>query len=251
MTGIFITARLGSTRLLQKHLIKAGGSTFIEYLINRFAAEFKNDIAAGDVKLFITTSTDPENMKFEEVLDGIDINIFFGADDNIPLRHLQCAEEHNVDNILSIDGDDILCSTKAARDVMYSLIEGASMAKTVGLPLGMNVMGYTKDFLRHSLINTPKILETGWGRIFDESHIDIINFDEISFSSKLRMTLDYEPDADFFRAVINEIKKDITTISDENLIKYIIENELHKINSELNEQYWANFNLQKNNGTSK
>lgn len=36
MVGVFITARLGSTRLNEKHLIEVNGKPFIEWLVKRF-----------------------------------------------------------------------------------------------------------------------------------------------------------------------------------------------------------------------
>ena len=44
--------------------------------------------------------------------------MFFGSDENIPLRHLECAVENNIDHIISIDGDDILSSTKATKNII-------------------------------------------------------------------------------------------------------------------------------------
>ena len=68
MTGIFIVARLGSTRLSQKHLIKAAGKTFIEWLALRFVAAFQKEIAANEAGVFIVTSEKPENKNLKKFL---------------------------------------------------------------------------------------------------------------------------------------------------------------------------------------
>jgi len=58
------------------------------------------------------------------------------------------------------------------------------------------------------------------------------------------MTLDYEVDAEFFKTVISEIGDRILQISDEELVKYIVEHKLYLLNKEVNEEYWANFRKQ-------
>ncbi len=246
MDGIFITARLGSTRLNEKHLIKVAGKTFIEWLIERFCYEFEDELLKGKIKIFITTSVNPENRKFETLIKNPNVIIFYGSDDNIPLRHLECAIKYNIDNIISVDGDDVLCSTYYAKFVLKELANNHTMVSTQGLPLGMNITGYSKKFLEKSLVdNKQKKLETGWGKIFDQSLINYIQIDDYKEAINLRMTLDYEQDANFFKAIINGLKNEIITIKDADLILYIIQQNFSVLNEELNGEYWENFNKQK------
>lgn len=242
MTGILFIARLGSTRLPEKHLLMASGRFFIEWMVDRFATEFAREIQSGNVKLVIATSVLPENKKFEKVLKYLPLSIFYGDDQNIPKRQLQCAEALNLDNVISIDGDDILCSTSAARKVLDALETGDDFVKTSGLPLGMNCMGYNTAFLKEAVgtANADK-LETGWGRIFEGHQVTDLN----CFTgpvANIRMTLDYAQDADFFKSVISFFGEEIANITDSKLIDSIIENKYHEMNASLHEEYWANFN---------
>ena len=178
MVGIFITARLGSTRLSHKHLIKIEGKPMIKWLVDRFDFGFKNEILEQKIKIFITTSDKEENRLFETVFENSNVKIFYGSNSNIPLRHLQCAKAHNIDYILSVDGDDILCSIEASKIVIKKLLETGNLVKTIGLPLGMNVMGYSTLFLERSLDqNKIEKLETGWGKIFEEKDIITIEIE--------------------------------------------------------------------------
>lgn len=246
MIGIFFTARLGSTRLPQKHLFEAAGKPFIKWLVDRYLSAFADEIKEGLVELFIVTSAESQNQKFEEVFNNDQTSVFFGSNDNIPLRHLQCAEAYTLKYIISIDGDDILCSTAAARQVKEALLNGKDMAQTKGLPLGMNVMGYSTDFLRRCLKNKEKNkFETGWGKIFVDGDVEIIDIEGFECAQNLRMTLDYALDADFFRTVIENIGQNILSISDDKLVNQIIEKNWGDININLNQEYWDNFNKQK------
>lgn len=244
MIGVFINARLGSIRLKNKHLIEVNKKPFIIWLIERFATKFHNKITKKELKIFITTSTEAENKKFELVVKKKQVNIFYGSDKNIPLRHLECAKSHEIDHIISIDGDDILCSTEAANLVIEKLLHGYNMVKTSGLPLGMNVTGYRTDFLKKSLQGLEKNkLENGWGKIFNKDEINFIEINDLKKTEKIRMTLDYKEDADFFKKIISST--DIMKISDKNLVKKIIENKWNLINIHLDHMYWSNFNKKK------
>ena len=241
MIGVFITARLGSTRLSEKHLIEVNGKPFIKWLIERFLTKFCEKIKKKELKIFVTTSINPENQKFESILDKNQVEIFYGSEENIPLRHLDCAEKNNINHIISIDGDDILCSTEATSLVVEKLLNGYNLVQTSGLPIGMNVSGYSTKFLKKSLEGKKNNkLETGWGKIFDKDEIYLIQINKFSNFQKIRMTLDYEGDADFFKKVI--LLKDIINISDDSLVNKIITNKWNEINLHLEDEYWKNFN---------
>jgi spore coat polysaccharide biosynthesis protein SpsF (cytidylyltransferase family) len=246
MIGVFITARLGSTRLYQKHLIEIEGKPMIKWLVDRYSIGFQNEIKDQKIKIFITTSKNQENHLFDTIFENSNIEIFYGADSNIPLRHLECAKANNIDYILSVDGDDILCSIDASKIALKKLVETGNLVKTIGLPLGMNVMAYSTTFLEKSLENNSiEKLETGWGKIFDEKDIIIIEIENNFNCESIRMTLDYKEDVLFFNNVITGIGNEINSISDKDLVKNIINNNWSKANENLNDTYWENFNEQK------
>ena len=246
MIGIFITARLGSTRLSQKHLIEIEGKPMIKWLVDRYSIGFQNEIKEQIIKIFITTSKNKENYLFDTIFKNSNIEIFYGADSNIPLRHLECAKANSIDYILSVDGDDILCSIDASKMVLKKLLEKGNLVKTIGLPLGMNVMGYSTLFLEKSLEhNSIEKLETGWGKIFEEKNIITIEIENNLNCENIRMTLDYNEDVLFFNNVITGIGNEINTISDKDLVENIIKNNWSIANENLIDTYWKNFNEQK------
>jgi spore coat polysaccharide biosynthesis protein SpsF (cytidylyltransferase family) len=247
MDGIVFIARLGSTRLSQKHLIKVLDKTFIEWLIKRFADFFASEITDKKIQLVLATSDEPENREFEFVLNSLPVEIFYGSVNNIPLRLTECAKKYDLKNVISIDGDDILCSTAATKIVLGELRKTMheKWIKTTGLALGMNVAGYKRSVLEKSTeqIGAGK-LETGWGRIFDSFESATINLGEYDQKTDLRFTLDYQEDANFFKSIIEGLCDKVLDASDQELIDYVIKNELVKINKNINEKYWRNFNSQ-------
>lgn len=239
-TGIFITARLSSTRLERKHLLKVLNEPIITYLIKRIQFEFKIEILKKSISLVIVTGNNKDNKDLENLCSSYEV--YNGDDKNIPKRHLEAASDLHLDHVISVDGDDILCSTKAMRLVYNELINGKKYVKTQNLPLGMNVMGYSTSFLRSSVENENyDVLDTGWGRIFNEKELVNIKISKELNAPNLRFTLDYDEDFQFFKSIIAGIKEDILEAQDEEIIEYVKQHGLDKINSALSEEYWSNF----------
>jgi len=239
--GIFLTARLGSTRLERKHLREVNGRPIIAFLIERINAEFRMERQNGECDVLICSSDLPENRDFENVI-GSNTTVFYGPDSNIPLRHLLCAKKNECSYILSVDGDDILCSTNGMRHVYDALCKGSAYVRTTGLPLGMNSCGYSKEFLETSLKNrSDTLLEIDWGRIFDENKMDVIPFDFKFQSDLLRLTLDYEQDYVFFKSIIEHFEDSITFVSDIEIVEFIMNNKLYLITEPIAKEYWENY----------
>lgn len=240
--GIFVTARLGSSRLKKKHLLSVQGRPIIYYLINRIYGAFQELIEASTVKIIIATSDEPENREFERInLD--EATVFYGSLRNIPLRHLQAADLYKLDAIIAVDGDDILCSIDGMKRVYAELIKGEEYVKTVGLPFGMNSMGYSVNFLRKSVQQQNfDVLETGWGRIFSESSQKVIDLSEPQYSNEsLRFTLDYQADFEFFNKLITGFPASLLQASDLQIVDYVEQTKLHEITEQITTEYWANF----------
>lgn len=237
-TGVFITARLGSTRLKNKHLLPVNDKPLIVHLISRIHAEFKDEISREKIKIAIATSDEPENRLFE----ALGADVFFGSIQNIPLRHFQAAKSLGVDAIVSVDGDDILCSPNAMRLTYEALASGAVIAGTSDLPFGMNAWGYSREFLETSIANHQKaILETGWGRVFDMVQKVDLKTDLNVTDERLRFTLDYEDDYHFFKALIESLGGDVPTATDRQIVDVALNKRLYLLNESIAQEYWSNF----------
>jgi spore coat polysaccharide biosynthesis protein SpsF (cytidylyltransferase family) len=239
--GIFITARLGSTRLEKKHLLPVRNQPVLTYLIRRIRREFQREMNAHEVRLVIVTSDEPENRQFE-MFAAEGAAVFYGSKDNIPLRHLQAAQALSLDGIISVDGDDILCSVNGMRAIHDALSGNTPYARTSNLPFGMNSVGYSRAFLETSLRgHSEDILETGWGHIFDARQLLDISIPFPLQDNALRFTLDYPEDYEFFKAVIVSLGDSIVAAQDDLIVRTVIENKLFAINEPITKQYWDNF----------
>lgn len=239
--GIYITARLGSSRLKRKHLLQVGGKPLLQYLLDRIAAEFAAEMQQEKVVTVIVSSDETENREFER-FSKPGLQVFYGSIKNIPLRHHQATSALKLDAIISVDGDDILCSVRGMRAVYNALQQGAPYVRTKGLPFGMNSFGYTSAFLEKSVQNYQfDVLETGWGKIFDDSVVIELAIDDVPPDNKLRFTLDYQDDYEFFSAVVETLGERIITAGDGEIVSLVLHKTLYRLNEQISHEYWANF----------
>ena len=240
--GILVTARMGSTRLSDKHLRALAGRPALSWLLERIATEFEVEIAIGRTSLWIATGNEKCNVAFSTVAAGTPANLFFGSDDNVPLRHLQVAQAQCLDALLSVDGDDILCAPEAMRAVHGALLDGTQLVKTTGLPLGMNAWGYATPTLQRAVENArATVLETGWGRIFSDIAARDVPL-PCPNAELVRATLDYPEDLEFFDRSFREVP-DLHRLSAAEFVAAIVFRGLHRLNASVTERYWENFKM--------
>lgn len=238
--GLLVTARMGSQRLSDKHLREVGGRPALSHLLARIEQEFGAELRSGAVRALIATGNEARNRPLCELTTGSAVSVFFGDDDNVPLRHLQAAQQLGLSAIVAIDGDDLFCAPQAMRDVHNALRDGTGLTRTVGLPLGMNVFGYSTAVLAEALQGAPAaLLETGWGRIFDAMPMLDIAL-ACPHAEQIRATLDYDEDLAFFDRCVREIAQ-WDTLPTAALVGEIVARGLHTINFSANEKYWENF----------
>ena len=106
--GIFITVRLGSTRLKRKHFLEIN----VYYLLKRILTEFRTEREIGHRESrIIATSDEAENRAFEQFsVEGV--TVFMGQSVTSHVGICRQLQGHNIFYIVSVDGGDILCSTR-------------------------------------------------------------------------------------------------------------------------------------------
>jgi glutamate-1-semialdehyde 2,1-aminomutase len=240
--GILVTARMGSSRLADKHLRDVGGRPALSWLLERITREFAAEIASGATSVWIATGQPARNAAFTALAEVSGVRVFNGDDANVPLRHLQAARAHGLHAILSVDGDDLFCAPEAMRAVHDALAGGAPLARTSGFPLGMNAWGYDAPTLAHALAGaSAKTLETGWGRIF-EGIPARQTVHACAGADAVRATLDYPEDLAFFDRCVRDIPS-WPTQPTEDFVSAILHRHLERLNASVSEQYWENFNM--------
>lgn len=131
--GIIIQARLGSTRLPGKILKQFyGDKTLLETLICNLQE-------AGDAKIIVATSVNPNNDKLETFLKERNISLFRGSEDDVLSRFIGAAEANGIDGIVRICSDNPFLDWHG----VAALIEKAKTSDA--------------DYIGYRINNTPSI----------------------------------------------------------------------------------------------
>ena len=131
-TGVFLQARLGSTRLPGKALMKLEGKTLITH-----AMESLNRVEV-DVKVLLT---DHESYKkLAPYAEESSFDIFAGSAEDVLDRFLSAAVEYDVDTIIRATGDNPLVDAEAASLILENHIKNTADYSAYDLmPLGTGV----------------------------------------------------------------------------------------------------------------
>jgi spore coat polysaccharide biosynthesis protein SpsF len=192
-TAIFIPVRLGSTRMPGKAFFEIKGKPFIEHLINRVKQAEIPDLTV------LCTTNKPSDLPLVELAQKVGINHFVGDEKDILARFLGAAEQFNIDEIASVDGDDVFCDPKYIDKCLKLLAEkNADFVACKDLPLGVSPNVFTVNALR-KVCELKKSLntETGWGRYFTQTGLFKVEYCPIEADDKhpeIRLTLDYPED---------------------------------------------------------
>lgn len=97
-----IQARMGSTRLPGKVLMKINGKTMLGYLVERVNRAKSLD------EVIVATSSNPENDAIQEECLKLGIGCFRGKEDDVLNRYLQASQWIKADAAVRITGDNVL-----------------------------------------------------------------------------------------------------------------------------------------------
>ena len=203
-TGLILSIREKSTRYPGKVLKEFHGQTVTEHLIDRLK------MAKGFEKLIIGTSDDPRDKVFEQFATRKGIEVFFGSQEDKLKRYLQVCNYYNLDSVVIVDGDDILCfpeiCTITAEEIRDS---GYDVIFWDGLPVGAASSGITKDGLLRIMELKDESDTEVWGGYFRQSSefsiLDKTVKGNSLYGPTIRMTLDYEEDFIFFKKIFDEL----------------------------------------------
>jgi len=197
--GFFITARLKSSRLKRKILLDLNGKTVLDRVIER-AKKVK-----GIDGIVLCTSTHPQDTELLKNAEINKIDSFRGSEDDVLNRLLGAAKKYNYDAFVSITADNPLfsiCTTDTIvqmyRDKKYDFIY------TKGIPIGCGT--YMVDVKALEVVNFMKQQSDTeiWGPYInrpDFFNVAELNIKDSFFNDKLRITLDYPEDYEFFKKI--------------------------------------------------
>lgn len=229
--AIFITVRTDSTRLPNKTMKTILGIPVLEHVIRRAKKTTKFD------EIVVCTTQRAVDNHIEKVSKKYGVKVYRGSLEDKLERWNGAAKEYNIDYVVTFDGDDLFCDP-------YLLDKGAEQIATgvydfIELPKGLICGAFTYAFTTRALAKVCEIkgstdTEMMWTYfkdtgLFRTGYLEDI--EDIYFSDKYRLTLDYPEDFEFFTKVFEHFNCVNNDVPLKELVYYFREHpEIPRIN---------------------
>lgn len=203
-TKAVIQARMGSSRLRGKSLMKVGNLNLIDHVMIRALK------ALPDEDIVLATSTNPEDDVLCEYVGGnYNIAIFRGSPTNVRSRFISIAEKEQLSHIIRLtaddpfkDPDDILLCKGILETLQFDYV---CNFKDSNLPLGMDVEGFSTQSLliAASVDDSAESQEHVTNTYHNNQHFRKVYIVENRHNRNLRLTVDWPTDLKFCSDVAN------------------------------------------------
>lgn len=244
--AIFMTARVGSSRLPRKHLLKIKDKYCIEYCIDRAK---KSKLADGIV--LCTTNLKEDDILVEIAIKN-GIEYFRGSVEDKLDRWNEGCKKFDVDFFVTYDADDLFCEPSLIDKAFEQRERNHSHFIQAGenLICGSFTYGISAIALNYVCLkkesNQTEMMWTFFDDDIKKEYLEDVPI--MFFRNDIRATLDYKEDYEFFKTIIEGMTKgneDFSSFALKDIVEFLDENaEISKINIEC-------FHLWKNNQLKK
>lgn len=202
-SAIFITVRMDSSRLPNKAMREILGKPILGHVITRAKQTKRFD------EIIVCTTQREVDEQIVLLAENYGVKTFQGSLTDKLERWNGAAKQYHVDYIVTFDGDDLFCDP-------YLLDKGAQQIAEnrydfIELPKGMICGAFTYAFTAKALEKVCEIKATDetemmWTYfkdtgLFKTGYLEQV--EDIYFSDKYRLTLDYPEDLEFFEKVFD------------------------------------------------
>ena len=200
-----ITARMTSSRVPGKVLLKAAGKTMLEHLIFRLKAVKSLD------QIVLATTTNDEDLPLIELAKKLNISFFRGSENDVMQRVIGAATSVNAEVVVEITGDCPIIDPEIVEQSIKMFkahkVDYVSNAILRSYPDGMDTQVFRLDTLKRSaeMTNNPLDHEHVTLHIRNNpkifSHLHLIAPPEIHWP-ELGLTLDELKDYELLKKII-------------------------------------------------
>lgn len=204
MIAVIIQARISSTRLPEKILLKACGKTMLEHMIERVKRSKKiNEIVVA------TTNRSKDDI-IENLCNEMKIKCFRGPENDVLLRYKLASESIGADIVVRITSDNPLMDPQIIDQVIeifqknnYDLVSNSSFKSTT-YPHGFTVEVFSSKTLEEVDKEAQKPSDREHVILFMSLQPKKYKFFQMHYErdlSKYRLTLDYPEDYSVIKSV--------------------------------------------------
>ena len=232
-----IEARMSSTRLPGKVLMKVSGLTFLEHIVKRLSVVKLID------EIVIATSTNSKDDKIVELAKTKKIKFYRGSEQDVMSRVLNASEMVNGNIIVEITGDCPLIDPNIVEQIiniyLKNNVDYVSNTHIRSYPDGMDVQVFSFNTLKKSSLLTDNAKDREHVTLHIRNNPNIFSSINIIaptnlFWPELGLTLDEKADYEFIKIIIENLYQHNSYFSCDDIIRFLKNNEqLLKINKEI------------------
>ncbi len=234
---VIIQARMGSSRLPGKVLMKAGGKPLLGHLIDRVKVATLID------KIVVSTTTEGLDDEIVEYCKYRNIDYYRGSETNVLSRYYNTSLKSKADFIIRICADSPLIDPTLIDEMLeeyFSFVETPDYySNTINqsYPVGMNIEIFSHFALEQAHIFSKKNFELEHVTPYIYTHQEKFNICEKHMHpnlSHLRLTVDEEEDYKAVKLILEDLCQDLNTYTLNDLVGFLEDNpDIVKINSHI------------------
>ncbi|MDD2476652.1 MAG: hypothetical protein PHI32_12170 [Dysgonamonadaceae bacterium] len=200
--GFVIPARLKSSRLKKKILLKLGDQSALEWVIDRAKSSYSID------EVVVATTSLETDSEISKICIKKGIRYFQGDPDDVLLRLKDTAEYFRFDYVVNITPDNTLFSIYFI-DLMVSAIKDDPTSDFIffkNAMLGSGIYALRKEALQ-TICEFKDIIDTEiWGPLFQEKYFNVKELEVPAFlKADYRLTMDTELDYIMLNRIYEEL----------------------------------------------
>ena len=209
MIGCIVQARMGSSRLPGKTLLKIDDkNTVLDFVINQLSSS-----NLLDEIIIATTNLESDNV-IENFVKNMNVDVFRGKSNDVLDRYFQCAKHFSIDTIVRITGDNPLVDPTIIDNLIQKFTLNSydylSNAHVRTFPYGTEVEIFSFESLEQAWKNAilPSEREHVTPYFYNNSNLfNIHNEKQSNNISNLRWTVDREDDLFLVKSIVSKIIK--------------------------------------------
>lgn len=239
-SAVFLSVREKATRFPKKVLKEIKGKTVTEHLIDRLKTAKLPDMVV------LCTSIDPRDSILVDIAKKCNIPAFRGSEDDKLDRYLRAGMQFGIDFMVIVDGDDIFCDPEYIDKTIETFKKtDADFIYCADLPLGAASSGIKLDALKKVCeIKAENDTEVWGGYFLNTGLFKVVKLevdDEDLRRPDVRMTLDYQEDFEFFKAVFDRLYQPGKTFTLKEIMMLLKKHpEISDLNKGVQEAYLQN-----------
>lgn len=242
---------MGSSRLPGKAMLPLDGTPALVHEINRAVSV---DGIEGE-NVVVATSEAPRDDIIEITARDTGAEVYRGSEANVIGRIANAVEDADADIAVRLCGDNTMIDPKLPETLLEKVrVNGITYASSKfehTFPIGHNADAFTCEMITHAARDADSDRHREHvAQYFKASREEIpaVNVtaeevfgrefvDSIPALPKLRLTLDEADDYRLLSRVYEDISYD-QIVETKEAIRYIVDNDLHRINADVDQQVW-------------